>query len=259
MINTASKFYFLGTSIGDTNNWIDFDEGDGELSVQIPIGSYTLTDLALAIKTAMDSVGDLTYTVTFNRTNRKITIAATGTFSILKSTGSHLATNPWSVLGFTQSGDLSAASSYVGAGVAGDAYEPQFYLQSFVSTDDFQEAVEAVINETASGQIEVVKFGNRKFTEFNIMMATDIAQTNGVIQNNAMGVADLRRFMQFLVTKAPIEFMPNKNVPATFQKLILETTPDSQNGTGYRLRELYDRSLPGYYETGLLRFRLVEV
>jgi hypothetical protein len=162
-------------------------------------------------------------------------------------------------MGFTQAGDLTATTTYTGATVAGDAYSPQFKLQDYVSKDDLQEAVDATVNETASGKVEVVKFGTRQFYEFNIKYATDISQTTGVITNNATGVADLRRFLQFLVTKAPCEFMPDSATTSTFDNVILESTEQSSKGVGYKLKELYDQNLPGYYQTGKLRFRVVEI
>jgi hypothetical protein len=258
MINTFSKFYYLGTEIIENNNRLFIDEGNGELEAEVTIGSYTIAGLCLALKSALNAVGDLSYSVEFDRETRLITISASGTFSVLRDSGAYFSAGIYGLIGFDGAENLTGLDAYTGGQVAGQAYEPQFKLQSFVSSDDLQEAVDAVINETASGQVEVVKFGIRRFVEMNISFATDVDQgSGGVILSNPTGVADLRRFMQFLVTKSPVEFMPDKDSPEVFQNLLLESTPESSKGTGYRLRELYDRSLPGYFETGLLKFRVV--
>lgn len=258
MISSNSIFYY-GYQITENNFYLDFKEGSGpELSAEIELGFYTPTTFCQAIKAALDTAGALTYTVTFNRSNRKITISSTSAFSLLNTTGTHVNSSAYSLAGFG-TGSYAAASTYTGAQVSGDSYEPQFKLQDYVSKSDYQEAVDATVNESASGRIEVVKFGTREFYEFNIMFATDIAQTSGVITNDSAGVSNLRRFMQYLVKKAPFEFMPDKSSFNTYDTLILENTEENSKGVGYRLKEMYDRNLPGYYQTGRLKFRVVEV
>ena len=254
-LDTFSTFYY-GFVIDEDNYQIDFDEGGAELTADIAVGSYTATGFALAIKDAMDTAGALTYTVTFSRSTRKITISAGSNFTLRCSSGTHIGTGAWTLMGFSGSNKTSA-STYTGGAVSGDYYSPQFILQEYVSTDDYQEAVDASVNETASGVVEVVKFGTRSFMECNIKFATDITQDGAVIKTNATGVADLRRFMQYLVSKGPVQFMPDLSDTATFTDMILESTESSTKGTGYRLREMYDRGLPGYFHTGKLKFRVI--
>jgi len=89
---TLSKNWFIDYQYGflidvdSTNNEINFSEGAGELTATVADGQHTLSGLASAIKTALDSAGALTYTVSVS-TENKITISATGTFSILSKTG----------------------------------------------------------------------------------------------------------------------------------------------------------------------------
>jgi hypothetical protein len=39
---------------------------------------------------------------------------------------------------------------------------------------------------------------------------------------------------------------------------LLESSPDYSDGTGYKLKELFDKNLPDIYETGILKLRIVE-
>jgi hypothetical protein len=257
VINTYSKFYYINP-VDDGNFYLNFDEGSGELTAQIETGSYTPTDLAVAVAAALNDIGVNTYTVTFNRSTRTYTIASTVNFSLLTSTGTNVGSDIFSLLGFTGA-DRTGASTYTGNVQGAFEYEPQFKLQSYVDQEDLQKAVSASINKSASGIIEVVKFGTEKFFEFNLMFITDIDQgVDGPIKTNLSGVSDVRQFLRFAIQKHEIEFIPDVGDVATFYKILLESTDEEKNGTGYRLKELYTKNLPGYYETGKLVFRYVE-
>lgn len=256
-LNAFSCFYY-GFEVTADNCYLDFAEGGSELTAEVPVGSYTATEFAVAIKTALDDAGANTYQVAFNRTTRKITISASSTFTLKLATGTHIGSNPWALAGFTQGADLTGAITYTGATAAGSMYEPQFKLQEYVSSSDLQQAVDATINKTASGRVEVVRFGTEKFIEMNIKFVTDIVQDGNLIKSNPSGVDDARAFLRFAITKAPFEFMESSSQTSVFETVILESTAESNNGTGYRLREMYDKGLPGYYETGKLKLRVLE-
>lgn len=124
--NTDSANY-TGLTIGDiytasgaivitsgSNDDIDFDEGGGELTATIDAGTYShpYTDLTDNIKEKMDAAGGETYTVTYSNDDDKITIAATGAFSLDWSTGTNTATTAGAALGFDTSSDTSSATSH---------------------------------------------------------------------------------------------------------------------------------------------------
>ena len=256
-LSTHSVFYY-GIDIDETNNIINFDEGGGELSAAISVGSYAVTDFLTQIKTAMDAVGGQAYTVSFDRDTRLVTISASGTFSLLVSTGTQIGVGVFLLMGFTGA-DRTSTNSYTGNAGAASSYEPQFVLQSYISSDDSQELVDASVSESASGKVQVISYGTRKFFELNITLATNVEQSGtAFLKNNPSGVSDLRDFMQSIIKKGEFEFMPDINSRSSFSKVILESTPDSSVGTSYKLKELYSRNLPGYFETGLLRLRLIE-
>jgi len=257
VITTKSVFYYI-ESVDDSNFYLDFDEGAGELSAIVQTGDYTPQDFVLVVQSAMNEIGNQSYTITLDRDTRRVTISASSNFDLLILTGTHVGNDIFSLLGFT-GGDLTGLNSYTGEPI-GEEYRPQFLLQDYVDQEDLREAVQAVKNESASGVVETVFFGIRKKFEFNIQFITDIEQGKGsVVETNLNGVQSARLFMRYLITARPLEFMPDRNNTTIFYKILLDSTEESSNGTGYRLKELYTKNLPFYYETGKLVFRLVEV
>jgi len=254
-LSTFSIFYY-GYTVNAGNKFINFDEGAGELTAQIEIGSYTLTEILVKIKTAMDAVGTDTYTVTVDRDTRIITIASDGTFSLLLSTGSQVGSSPFSLLGFTSGADTASAASHAGDEASGFSYKPQFILQDFTDSDNWQEAIDSSVNESATGSLEVVNFGTRFFTEFSFKFISNLSQDHTIIKNNPTGLADAQVFLREITTKNPVEIMFDISDRATFKKIVLESTPSSSTGTAYKLKELTGKNLPGYYEINNLKFRV---
>lgn len=257
-LNTFSIFYY-GFDITSNTQFINFDEGSGELSASVAIQSYTLTDLLTAIKTSLDSVGTQTYTVSVNRQTRIVTISAASNFDLLVSTGSQAGASPFELLGFTGSTDLTGQNSYSGQSPAGSFYEPQFKLQDYNDQNKDQTKIDASVNESASGDIEVISFGTRKIINASFKYITDVTPQDGyVIKNNSNGISDAESFFQFLIEKKPLEFMPDINDRNTFIKVLLEGTNNNRDGTGYKLTELVGQGLPGYYEINNVKFRVIE-
>lgn len=254
-LGTQSKFYY-GFEIDSTNNKIDFDEGGPELTATLSIGEYSATEIALEVQNQLNAEGALTYTVTFNRTTRIFTIAATGVFSLLITSGTNNGTSAYGAIGFTGA-DVTGFATYSGA-AAGSSYLTQFFIQDYTSADNWVKAADASVNKSASGKVEVISFGVEAFFEGNLKFVTDRDMTGGFIRNNPTGVSDLRQLMTYLITKAPVEFMPDSDDEPTFYKIILESTPDQSNGTGFKLNELDGQGLRDFYETGVLKFRVVE-
>jgi hypothetical protein len=255
-ISTRSKFYY-GYTVDQDNQAIDFNEGAGELQASLNIGNYTMTELAVEVARALTAAGTQEYSCTVNRNDRKYTISATSNFDLLFISGTRSAVSAKELLGYIT--DQLIQNSYTSANSTGNEYKPQFLLQDYVTPDDLREANFAQVNESASGIVEVVRFGIRKFFEFNITFITNIAQGfDAPIENNAQGVEDARAFLQFITDKNKIEFMPDRNTTSTYYKILVEKTAGNSNGTGYRLKELYSKNLAGYYETGKTQFRLIE-
>lgn len=255
-----SQFYYgYEITAEPYNGFIDVDEGAGELSIEVPVGSYTLTELAAAIRNALNTQGTLDYSVVIDRASRHFTISANSAFDILISTGIHSGNGIYSLLGLPSGADLTGLLTYFSTTPSGACYRPQFLLQSYVGPDDWQQRNEAAVNVSASGsQVEVVNFGIAKFAQFDIKFITDKKMDGSVIKNNQSGVQDARDFMQSITSKSFFEFMPSINAPDVFYKVLLESTTDYNDGTGYKLKELWDQGLPGIFETGVLKVRVLE-
>lgn len=253
MISTMTSFYY-GHEVTSANNKIDFDEGGGELTATLDVGAYTLTEFAAEIENALNAAGALVYTVTLNRTTRKITIAATGNFDLLVSTGTNVGSSAWALAGFSGA-DKTGAASYEGGAGSGSEFKPSFWLQDFISKDDWQEAAYGVRNESANGTIEVVRFGNIQRVQFNIVFQNDNVLNSPTIESGT-GLTNLRAFMQYAIKLYPIEINYDRDTPATFDKIRLESTSSAKDGLGYKLKELYDVGLPNVFETEPMIWRV---
>lgn len=252
-----SKFYF-GFEIDDENFNIDFDEGAGELTAEIEVGSYTPEELCAAVASAMSAVGANTYEVAFDRATRIFTISADSDFDILTNSGSHAGSTPYSILGFSTTADFTGEDEYDGDGVGGSSYTPPFPIQSYTPPENWVEAVDSSINESSSGEIEAISFGERQFTKFNITNVSNITHGSQIIRESSSNVANLRTFLEYCRTKGKLQFMPDEAVPATYYTIILETTENSSKGTGTEVKEQFGVGLPGFFETGVLKWRVVE-
>lgn len=250
---------YWGYEIDETNNKLNFDEGSGELTATIPTGSYSFEQLMDAVKLALDAASILpqVYFVSAIRSSRKVQITSTANFSLLVSSGTLSGVAPWGLLGFTD-GDLSGTNSYIGDSPSGDLYKPQFLLQDFLHPDQDVRFIESSINESANGDIQTVSFGQRRFMTFSLKFITDVPTDGVVIRYNPFGENDAIDFMKFIITKAPFEIMLDEANPNEFFTLLLESTDTSGDGTGYQLKPMIGNNLPDFYETGILRFRVVE-
>lgn len=260
MIYTFSEFYYgYKVNAEPYNGYLDLDEGSGEISIEIPVGSYTLDGLVQQLRESLLAQGTLTYDVSVNRATRIITITADAPFEILSLTGTHFDSSIYSLIGFKTDSDHASNTTHVGILASGKSYYPQFKLQSYIGPDDWQESNQASVNVGSTGTIvEVVNFGLAKFIQFELKFITNKLTDGSVIKNNRRGVEDTRDFLQDITQKNYFEFMPDANDPDTYYKVLIESTADYQNGTGYKLKELFGKNLPDVYETGNIKLRVVE-
>jgi len=100
------------------NDKIDFEETNGvELTAIITPGAYTADELATVIETQMEASGASDYTVGYNHSTLKFTLASDragggGTFKILWATGTNTATSIGSTIGFDITGDDADSASH---------------------------------------------------------------------------------------------------------------------------------------------------
>lgn len=254
-LENHSKFYY-GWQITTTNRYIDFNDGAGVKTATLKVGYYSSTDLMIEIKKKMDALSSLDFAVVFDRVTRKFTISSTANFDLLFTTGPNSGQSTSLLLGYTAS-NKTGANSYLAENVSGLEYSTQFYIQSYKDTSTNRKAIDGTVNKSASGVIEVIKFGNERFMEGEFLFITNITQESiSIIRTNNQGREDFIHFIEWCTEKAPIEFIKNENDPSTFQTFVLESTPTDQKGLDYDLIEMYDRGLAQYYRSGVLKFRL---
>jgi hypothetical protein len=262
VIDTRSTFYY-GYRIESQpqNGFLNIDEGAGEVTFEIPVGTYTLSTLVESLRNTLLTQGTLDYSVSVDRQTRRVTISATTNFDLLTNTGTNVGSSAWTLLGFDISADKTGSNTYTSDFASGDSYSPQFFLQSYVDPEDFQGKQQASKNVAADGTtVEVVNFGIAKFIEMDIKFITsraDIADGINIV-HNPTGVEDARRFLKDITELSEFEFLPDATDAGTFFRCILESTPDFPDGTGYKLKELFNRNLRDVYETGVLKMRVID-
>ena len=257
-IFTYSGFTY-GHTIDSENQYINFEDGTGELSATVEFGSYTLQQFTEKVAQAMNSA-TLTqeYFVTVDRETRLITVSSAGNFDLLVTAGQEAAISAFGLMGFTT--DRSGANSYVADVPSGFFYEPQFLLQGFVDFKHNVSAANSKVNQSASGIVEAISFGKVEIMEADIVLCTNIEQSaGGPVKNNPTGVEEVEAFLNYATSKAPMEFIYDVENPDIYESCILEKTRQNAQGTAFKLQEQYARKLVGYFNTGLLSFRKVSV
>lgn len=255
-VQTRSKFYYVAPVTLD-NLFMDFSEGGANIPAEIAIGAKSPQDLLDAVSVALNEYGGQDYTVTFNRVTNRVTISATSNFELNVLSGPNSANNIYSVLGFAA--DKSGSNSYESDETYANEYRPQFWLQSYLDPGKWTEAVRSTVNEAADGTVETFSFGKRSFYQMNITFITDYDQGNdSPIETDLSAIANAETFLQFIIDKTNIEFMPDRDDPDTFDKVFLNSAPNQKDGLGYKLKQLNNKGLDGYYETGALVFRKVD-
>lgn len=251
-ITTKPQFYYIDPITKDNNN-LDFDEGLGEINASVTVGAKSPEQLALATQRALNANSDNEYTVDYDRVTRLITISSSSNFDLLAATG----TSGFSILptlGFLT--DQTGSNSYTGTETVGNVYRPQFLLQDFVAPENNVEGVEPSVQESAQGEIEVITFGNRSFFEFNIRFINNFDRDpTSPVEVDLQGIENARTFLNFCITKSPLEIMRDRNDPDTFETILLERTRGNRSGVGFELTEI--RGLQEWFETGLLVFRKI--
>lgn len=254
-IRTSPIFYY-GFEVTVDDVYINFDEGNGELAVKVRAGKYSFSGLATAIAFAMNSIGGQLYTVTTNRLERKYIISSVDNFDLLFSTGANAGLSIASVISF--SGDKTGSNSYESDSSAGSEYRPPFPLQKFVSHEDSEELSDSRVTSSPGGVTEVYTAGVVNYTEFNIAYVTDLDVYQDLAPDTER-VSALRAFMKFLISKSDIEMMLDENNKESYLTLLLETTPESKDGTRFKLKEYYSSKLIDFFQTGKLTFRVKDL
>lgn len=252
MITTRSKFVY-GFDVDTSNQYLCFKEGVTEKIADVEFGNYTIAEGLQAVADAMNAAGDNTYSLTIDRASGLVTISADADFDLLITSGT-AETSIFELLGFSGA-DQTGADNYTGSAVCGEIYYPQFLLQDYTPPEHFVESIEATVNRSASGRVEVVTFGEEQKIEFNIKYITNNTMDGEVILNSSTGREDAVQFLNYISKKKRFEFFPDRD-DETLYKVIAESLPGYSKGTGFKLR-----MMPGLfdiYETGSMQLRVIK-
>lgn len=257
MLDTKSVFYY-GHIVTATSNTLRINEGSGDVDVIIPSGRYSFTRYLEVVSTAINAALVDDYTVTADRDTRFVTIVNDQANNFeLKVADIFPLNSGFPILGFKDEINLTGSSQYISDSASGEAYFPQMKLQRYIDFGIQKEFLDATVKESAEGVPEVVSFGLVEFMSCNIIGITNREMVvNSPMENNPTGFEDAVSFMDYLITKGGIEFIPDRDNRSIFTACILEKTARSANGTGYKLNENF--KLLGFYETGNLTFRKTE-
>jgi hypothetical protein len=257
-IKTKSVFYYVDgiTSENNLMNFIEPTQANVELTAQLLVGTYSMSQLAQEVQRGMNDIGDNVYTVSFDRDTRILTITGDAQFDLLVTSGSNIGKSIWSLIGFTT--EKTGQLTYDGDIAFGNEYAPQYAFQDYKGFVNSVEGIKPSINESASGVIEVITFGTRSFMECNIKWITDRTRAkDSFIGSNQSALEEVRDFLDFGITKQNLEFMSDISDRSEFDIVLLESTRKSRNGTGYELKEMMKQNLDEYYETQMMKFRKV--
>lgn len=242
--------------MNETNNLISFSESGGpEIIAEVEIGTYSALERSNAILAALNIAGTHTYSCVFDRTTNLVTITASGSFQLLGATGTTTSVSLLPHIGFLT--DTALGNTATGTQEACLKWSPQFPAQNYVPVTNNARAVEAAVNKSASGEVQVVSFGIEKFTKMSFRYITNEKIESDFIKSDSEAVNNANAFMLYAIQKKKIEFLYDIENKSDFLVLLLESTPQDQKGTGYELTEMLGQGLVGYFETGLLNFRQV--
>lgn len=251
-LKTRSKFYF-GFEVTKFNRSLRLQIGPTLYDVNIPVGYFSMTNIASNLQAALNDLEVLTFTVSVNRSTRVFTISAPSNFSLLWSQTPLIG----QLLGFNAT-NQTGASSYSGQNAAGIEFKPQFVLLDYVPPENWKKTQDKTVNVSGSGKVEVVRFGVTNFLEFKIDFQTNNKMPESSwIESDLQGYERVRTFMQEITKKGELEFMPDRDNPSEFYTMLLESTEEDRQGTDFRLNEMTSRGLIGFYSTGKLVFRLL--
>lgn len=258
-LKSHSVFYY-GYQITETNQYINFKEGAGpQKTAIIPVGTYSLTRLLQVVAASLNSASSVTWGFTVNRQTRIIQILADSTASLLFGSGTNALISIAPLLGFNNA-DYNNLLVFTGSKASGKEYRPQYLLQDYKDKTQLQKLINATVNKSASKQVVSVQhFGVEEFYKFTIKYITnrDVSGSDDFYKNNPNAVEEAKAFLQWITQKYIVEFMPDENVPANYDRMYLETSAQDSDGIGYELIEYTDKDLPNFFDTGLLTFTVV--
>ncbi len=249
--------FLYGFDVTDFNKYINFKNAMGGpiLTGVMNIGNYTPTQFMNEIKRAMEFIdGVNTYTLFLDRTiqngrSNQMRISTSGSFlSLLFGSGPNAATSPSILMGFGMA-DFTGGTSYTGPNQAGQILIPEFPTWNYLSPNEIIEQ-DGVKNITSTGIKETLVFAQMTFFQGEWRYVTD--------QFGRTQKTQWENFLKYATKQLKFEFQPSINEdPTLFYEATLESTPADSNGLKYKLDQMNKDGLYRFYQTGLMKFRVI--
>lgn len=252
IINTEILY---GLEITEQNMFLNFRDVDGDFTINLKPNSYTHTCLIKELNKLMFGL-EKDVVFSFDRSTGRVSISTTTQLDLL--IGSGVTYTMFPLLGFTGGVDQTGLTEYLADESMGEKYVVQFCPQSLLRCEDNKRLKDATVTESISGKYECFHCGEESFFEFNLRFITDVKQDCFFMYSNPTGVQDARDLFDYMICKRSVELTPDCDFRDEFYTVVLDQTPESKNGTGYELKEMYAQGLCGYYETGILKFKCID-
>jgi hypothetical protein len=250
MIRSA---FIYGYTVGDNQKTFYFNEGAGVQSFDVDAKGWALDDLRLEIQNRLNDNGNLSYSVTVNRTTRIFTISADAAFDLLPSESS--TGSLFEVIGITS--DKTGLLTYDSDVETGRVYLPQFPLEKYTEFINDIRPIAGAKSEAPSGATRGINFGLLKHMSCDFMFIADIEhRKDSPIESNPTGLQDARDFMDYCISFGGLEFFEDRTLLNSFQKCIQISNGKDKNGQGYKLDRV--GKLYTYFQIKNLTFREIK-
>lgn len=251
--------FLYGFSVTNDNKYLDFRSQNlgPELTATLNPQNYTATEFMAEIKRAMEIADPSNiYTISLNRTvaggtDNRMTVVTNGSYlDLLFQTGTHADNSPSVLMGFDHV-DYTGGLSYTGSVTAGTILYPEFATFDYLGPDDYV-SNDGVKNISAAGVKETLVFAQMFFIQGQWKYITNF---NGRTQHT-----EWQNFLKYATKQLKFEFSPSINEdPDLFYQVTLETTSGDGNGMGFKFMQQRGEGLFRFYDTGIMKFRVIPV
>ena len=197
---SASNSVYIDDAVilpyGAAGKYIDFDEGGGELTATLIVGTYTAIELCLEIENKMDTAGG-TYTISYSETTGKFTISSGSNFTLRWLTGTHAADNVADLIGFDKTANDTGTLTYTGDYVR--IHTSENMVNDFGSAYQYDFIALLNHNLTATSAL-IIKGADDAAMTTNVVSDTITYNANNLFQ--FLGTARTKRYCQaFIIDK----------------------------------------------------------
>ena len=247
-----SSLFLYGYTVSDSNKYLNFRAASGgsELTAELGLGYYSLTDLMSEISTQMEAIDSLhQYTVSADRSyngglENRVTIQTSGTYlDLLFSSGTNASESCRSLIGFPAT-DQTGATGYTGTTTTGTYLEPAYVGYNYIP-NTMMKKTQGSVNISGWGLKEVITFSQNQFFEVEFKYEPE-AEVKTLWQD----------LFDWMSQGRSIEFTPSISSPNTIINCTLDKTSYDGKGLGFKWKEMLP-DFPFNYQTGNLTFRVI--